>query len=102
MKQDRKEIQGVDENSVIRGSSNVFADLGLPKPEECLAKAGFALAITETIIDLGLTQSEAAKRMGLDQPKISKIRSGRLREFSTGRLLTCLLHLGLNVEIIVR
>jgi len=73
------------------GSANVFADLGLPNPDEALAKAGLAQAIAETIERRGLTQEEAARIMGLDQPKVSAIVRGRLTGFAQDRL-TCCVH----------
>lgn len=91
----------VDENTVFYGTGNVFADLELPDAEEMLAKAGLASAIQDAIEARGLTQVEAAKIMGTDQPKVSKIIRGRLREFSTERLLTYLIHLGLDVDIVI-
>jgi predicted XRE-type DNA-binding protein len=84
------------------GSGNVFADLGLPDPEEALAKAGLAQAIAETIERRGLTQDEAAKLMGLDQPKVSAIVRGRLSGFTQDRLTRCVLALGNDVEITIR
>jgi predicted XRE-type DNA-binding protein len=84
------------------GSGNVFADLGLPDPEEALAKAGLAQAIAETIDRRGLTQDEAAKIMGLDQPKVSAIVRGRLTGFTQDRLTRCVLALGNDVEITIR
>jgi predicted XRE-type DNA-binding protein len=84
------------------GSGNVFADLGLPDPEEALAKAGLAQAIAETVERRGLTQEEAARIMGLDQPKVSAIVRGRLRGFTQDRLTRCVLSLGNDVEITIR
>lgn len=84
------------------GSGNVFADLGLPNPEEALAKAGLAQAIAETIERRGLTQEEAGKMMGLDQPKVSAIVRGRLSGFTQDRLTRCILALGDDIEITVR
>jgi predicted XRE-type DNA-binding protein len=68
------------------GSGNVFADLGLPDPEEALVKAGLAQGIAETIDRRGLTPEDAAWVMGLDQPKASDILRGRLAGFSSDRL----------------
>ncbi|HEX6371717.1 MAG TPA: helix-turn-helix transcriptional regulator [Longimicrobium sp.] len=85
-----------------RGSGNVFADLGLPEPEGALAKARLAQAIAETIDRRGLTQEEAAKIMGLDQPKVSAIVRGRLAGFTQDRLTRCVLALGNDVEITIR
>lgn len=84
------------------GSGNVFADLGLPDPEEALAKAGLAQAIAETIDRRGLPQDEAAKIMRLDQPKVSAIVRGRLSGFTQDRPTRCVLALGNDVEITIR
>lgn len=88
--------------TVTRGSGNVFADLGLPNPEERLAKAELALAISRAIKERGLTQREAAQLMGIDQPKVSHVLRGRLTDFSTERLMSFLTGLGRDVEIVVR
>ena len=69
-------------------SGNVFADLGLPSPDLELVKANFAFAILARIRSVGLTQAQAAERMGIDQPRVSRIGSGRLREFSIDTLIT--------------
>ncbi len=89
------------EPTVVYGSGNVFADIGLPDAEGELAKAKLALAVRKTIESRGLTQADAAKSMGLDQPKVSKIVRGRLSEFSTEKLLRCLLRLGMDVDIVI-
>ena len=87
---------------VARGSGNVFADLGLAKPEERLAKAELARAIGRAIEERSLTQREAAALMGIDQPKVSHVLRGRLADFSTERLMSFLMGLGRDVEIVVR
>lgn len=87
---------------VTRGSDNVFRDLGLPNPEEDLAKAQLAIAIAGTIEERGLTQTAAAKRAGVSQPHISKIMGGRLEEFSCERLMTILNGLGKDIELVIR
>jgi predicted XRE-type DNA-binding protein len=91
----------IGECTVFEGSGNVFADLNLPNSEERLAKAGLASAIQDVIDMRGLSQLEAAKIMGIDQPKVSKIMRGRLSDFSTERLMNFLVHLGLDVDIVV-
>jgi len=84
------------------GSGNVFADLGLPNPEELLAKAELARKITVLIRDRGLTQSRAAKLLGVDQPKVSALIRGRLTGFSLERLMRFLLLLGQDIKITVQ
>ncbi len=86
----------------IVGSGNVFADLGLVKAEEMLAKAELAQKITAIIERRRLTQAQAAKVLGVDQPKISALKRGRLSGFSLERLMRFLILLGRDVEIVVK
>ena len=83
-------------------SGNVFADLGLPNPEETLAKAEIAHRITVLIRDKGLTQVQTAKLLGVDQPKVSSLIRGRLSGFSLERLMRFLLLLGQDIKITVQ
>lgn len=83
-------------------SGNVFADLGLPKPDDLLAKAELAAKIIEEIQRRRLTQSQAAAMLGIDQPKISALKQGKLSGFSIERLMRFLLLLGRDIEITVK
>lgn len=67
-------------------SGNVFADLGLPNPEERLAKAELARQIYVIIKERKLNQAAAADLLGIDQPKISALINGKLAGFSLERL----------------
>jgi predicted XRE-type DNA-binding protein len=71
-------------------------------PEEALAKARLADLISETIEDLGLTQTKAGELLGIDQGTVSKLVRGRLDGFSQERLIRYLNALGNDVEILVR
>ena len=84
---------------VIRGSGNIFADLGLADADELLAKAKVLHVIGLIIKQEKLTQIQAAKRLGVDQPKISLLLHGKLSGFSLERLLHFLNKLGRRVEI---
>ena len=88
--------------TVTMGSGNVFADLGLPNPEERLAKAQLALEISRLIERRGLTQRAAAQLMGVDQPKVSHLLHGRLAGYSTERLIGFVRALGQDVDIVIR
>lgn len=90
------------EIQVTPSIGNVFADLGLDQPEEELAKAKLAVHIWNIIRDRKLTQTEAAKLMGLDQPKVSALMNGRLSNFSGDRLMRFIAALGKDVDIVVR
>jgi predicted XRE-type DNA-binding protein len=82
-------------------SGNVFADIGLPNPEERLAKAELAIRIAEAIRARRLTQTRAARILRIDQPKISRLLRGQLSGLSTERLMHFLTRLGRGVEIVV-
>ena len=84
------------------GSGNVFADMGLPEPEEELTKAQLASHIRQVIGRRRLTQIKAATLMGIDQPKVSALLNGRLTNFSSDRLMRLLNALGQDVEIVVK
>jgi predicted XRE-type DNA-binding protein len=71
---------------VTPSSGNVFADMGLPEPEEELAKAQLTTHIERAIARRRLTQAKAAALMGIDQPKVSALINGRLDNFSSERL----------------
>lgn len=88
--------------TVESGSGNVFADLGLPNPEERAFKAELALCIRRVMQAKGLTQTELGTLVGLPQPKVSALLRGRLAGFSIDRLLSILNRLGRNVEVRVQ
>ncbi|MGH7554716.1 MAG: helix-turn-helix domain-containing protein [Longimicrobiales bacterium] len=87
---------------VTPSSGNVFKDLGLPNPEELLAKAELVRHISEIIGERGLTQTAAARLLGTTQPKVSDLLRGRLDGFSMERLIRFLNALHRDVEIVVR
>ncbi|MPZ35509.1 MAG: XRE family transcriptional regulator [Rhodospirillales bacterium] len=87
---------------VTPSSGNVFADIGLPEPEEELAKAQFATHIERAIKRRRLTQAKAAAVMGIDQPKVSALLNGRLDVFSSDRLMRLLVRLGQDVDVTVK
>jgi predicted XRE-type DNA-binding protein len=76
--------------AVIRGSGNIFADLGLPDAEGQMLKARIALALSKRIKQLALTQQKAAELMSIRQLDISNILRGKLEPFSRDRLLEML------------
>lgn len=92
-------IEGVE---VQRGSGNVFADLGLVDAEKLKIKTGLVIEIRKAMKSLGLTQHEAAKRMGITQPKVSDMVRGDFTNLSERKLMDCLTRLGYDIEIKVR
>jgi predicted XRE-type DNA-binding protein len=91
-----------DAETVEHGSQNIFADLGFPNPEEHLAKAKLAVQIVDIIRHRRLNQTEAAAILGVDQPKVSALMHGQLKNFSLDRLCRFLNHLDKDVNIVVK
>lgn len=83
-------------------SGNVFADLGVENPEEELTKAKLAWEIHQIIKKKKLTQTKAAKMMGINQPKVSALIRRKLDGFSVERLIHFLNALEQDIDIIVR
>jgi len=88
--------------SITRSSGNVFADLGFADAEERQTKTRLALAINRILEKRRLSQTQAAQRLGINQPKISALANYRLEGFSVERLLHFLNALGRDVEIVIR
>ncbi|MBW4662969.1 MAG: helix-turn-helix domain-containing protein [Chroococcus sp. CMT-3BRIN-NPC107] len=88
-----------NEIKVQSSSGNVFSDLGLQNPDELLIKAELVRQISKIITARKMTQTEAAQMLGVDQPKVSALLSGKLSGFSTERLFRFLNALGNDVEI---
>ena len=95
----KRVIDGVE---VQRSSGNVFADLGLPDADKLKIKSGLVIEIRKAMRQQGLTQQEAAKRMGITQPKVSDMMRGDFSHLSERKLMDCLNRLGYDIEIKVR
>ena len=64
-----------------------------------MAKSELAAEILRLVQRRRLTQAEAAKLLGIRQPKVSDLLRGRLDGFSTDRLLRFITRLGYDVQI---
>jgi predicted XRE-type DNA-binding protein len=83
-------------------SGNIFADLGLPNPEQEQLKAHLTLQIYRIIKARKLTQAEAGEIIGVAQPQVSLLMRNRSGNFSIERLMKFLMALGNDVEITVK
>jgi predicted XRE-type DNA-binding protein len=92
----------VESVKIERSSGNVFADLGLPDADKLKIKSGLVIEITKAIRRLGLTQHQAAERMGISQPKVSGLLKGEFENFSERKLMDCLNRLGYDIQIRVK
>lgn len=81
---------------------NVFEDLGFEdKAAGMQLKSYLLMALQEAIRVSGLTQKEVAEYIGCDQPKISKIMTGKIDKFSFERLADFLYRMGYDIELTI-
>ena len=93
---------GKRRETITRGTRNVFADLGFPDAAERQAKLRLAYALNQVLEDRKLSQADAAKVLGVTQPKVSALRNYKLAGFSVERLMNLLTALDQDVEIVIR
>jgi predicted XRE-type DNA-binding protein len=87
---------------ITASSGNVFADLRLKNADERQTKVRLAVALNRTLDAKRLSQVEAAKRLGVSQPKVSALRNYKLEGFSVERLMTLLTAMDFDVDIVIR
>ena len=95
----RKIIGGIE---IHEGRGNVYRDLGYPDAGKMLVKAQLVAKISEIIRSQALTQVEAARILGVTQPKLSGLLRGQFRGISERKLIECLTNLGRDVQIVVK
>src|SRR6266852_6545918 len=87
---------------VISSSGNVFADLGVTNAEEKQTKVRLAVAINQIIQGRKLSQMAAARRLNVNQPKVSALSNYQLDGFSVERLMNLVTALDRDVCIVIR
>src|SRR5713226_7630635 len=87
---------------VTRSSGNVFRDLGFPpdKAEHLLVRADLMIRLEKELGSRGLKQAQAAKLLGISQPRVSDLLRGRVELFSADALIDMLARLGIKVRIV--
>lgn len=89
----------MDTNKSTPSCGNIFADIGLPNPEELLVKSQIVIKIKEEMEARNLTQKQAASIIEIPQPRLSKILRGQFLNISESKLLHCLNKLGFDIQI---
>ena len=91
-----------EEIPVIEGTTNVFADLGLPDAAGRQTKTRLAHVLNEIIKSRKLKQVEVSRLLNIPQPKVSALKNYRLDGFSVERLLDFLTAFNQDIEILIR
>ncbi len=88
-----------DGNEIVRGSGNVFRDLGLPDAGREQLRALLAARIIGVLDERKLTVRAAQEMTGVAAADFSRIRNANLGRFTIDRLMTILSGLGQEVEV---
>jgi predicted XRE-type DNA-binding protein len=90
-------------NDVVKGSSNVFEDLGFKKEEATNLKirADLMLDLRKFIESQKWTQAEAARFFGETQPRISNLINGDIERFGIDKLVKMLSQAGMDIQVLV-
>ena len=86
---------------VSESSGNIFLDLGFPPHEAAvlLLRAELAEALRQWIESEDITQAQAAKRLGIAQPRVSEIVRGKIELMSLDYLVGLCAKAGVSVEV---
>ena len=87
-----------------RGSGNIFSDLGFPPDEAANLKMRSQLMIGIEMFyrRSGLTRAQAAKRLGISQPRLNALLKGRIGDFNLDALVNAANRAGLEVRLVIR
>lgn len=88
----------------IRGSGNIFLDLGFAKPEaeNLKMRSDLMIRIVDFYQKSGLTQAAAAKALGITQPRLNALLKGKIGQFSLDALVNIAHRAGLDVRLVIR
>ena len=88
----------------IRGSGNVFLDLGFDKAEaeNLKMRAQLMMRIDDFCRQGDMTQAAAAKVLGISQPQLSALLKGKIGQFSLDALVNIANRAGLKVRLVIR
>jgi predicted XRE-type DNA-binding protein len=91
----------LNDERIIMGSGNVFLDLGFDPAEAHIMqmRAEVMLGIELRVKALGWTQLQAAKQLGITQPRVSKLLKGVWQDFSLDMLLTLATRAGMRTHL---
>jgi len=87
---------------VIRGSGNVYRDLGKENPDLKQLKALLAAAIIKALDRERLSVRQAHARTGIAAADFSRIRNANLGRFTVDRLMSIINRLGSQIEVAVK
>ena len=88
----------------VRGSGNIFIDLGFDKveAENLKLRSDLMVRLLQFYQKSGMTQAVAARALGLTQPRLNALLKGKIGLFSLDALVNIASRAGLNVRLVVK
>ena len=100
----RKRTKAADEDKAVfeLGSGNVYLDLGFPpaEAESLMMRSRLMLMVDNVIRQRGMTQTRAARLLGVSQPRVSDVIRGRIERFTIDALVEMLARAGVRLDIV--
>jgi predicted XRE-type DNA-binding protein len=89
---------------IEKGSGNIFRDIGFPEAEahNLVLRAELMNRIEDFVVNRTLTQQQAAKVLGVTQPRLNLLLKGKIGEFSLDALVNMAARAGMRVEMKIR
>ena len=89
---------------IIEGSDNVFRDIGFGEveAENLKLRSDLMIRIEKYVKQSGMTQAEAARELGITQPRLNQLRKGKIQLFSLDALVNMLAHAGMRVNMTMK
>jgi predicted XRE-type DNA-binding protein len=92
-----------NDTRITNSSGNVFVDLGFDAAEASVMalRVELMVQLRDQLHKQGLTQAQAAKQLGVTQPRVSALLKGVWKDFSVDMLLTLASRLGMQPRLML-
>ena len=86
---------------ITEGSDNVFRDIGFGEveAENLKLRSDLMIRIEKYVKQSGMTQAEAARELGITQPRLNQLLKGKIQLFSLDALVNMLANAGMRVTM---
>jgi predicted XRE-type DNA-binding protein len=97
-------MEELEEMKRQRSRHDVFTDLGFAptEAENLRMRSAMMRALVAFIREEQLTQTQAAKQLGVTQPRVSDLMRGKIHLFSIDNLVVLLAAAGLRVDLKIK
>ena len=89
---------------ITRGTDNVFRDIGFGEveAENLKLRSDLMIRIEKYVKQSDMTQAEAARELGITQPRLNQLLKGKIQLFSLDALVNMLANAGMRVTMSVK